>query len=322
MRILVAGAGGYLGGRISLHLASQGHQVSVLVHHHLPTGASEWSTKMDRVIVGDARNRDVLLSTMENEIDCIIYTIALKQNDSNNDLYTSLSVNMGILWTLLELCAQKGTVKLLYLSTVQVYGLYPTGEPIHETAPLLAVKPYGLTHKFCEDLCSLYTTERGLDCTSLRISNGLGAPAFSPANCWQFMATGLCKSATEKEGIRLQSDGTLQRDIIDVSDICRAVELLATSPTSRVRYRQYNLCSGRTSTVLELAHEIADVYEDRYHKHCPVVFPDGSVSPNAVRHKDIPRFTYDTERLQSLGITAFVDLHTSINEVLNYLEAQ
>lgn len=319
MRILVAGANGYLGGRISEHLAARGNNVIALVHHR-PVDSSDWLSRMERVVEGDATDRDVLLSAMQGKVDCVVFTISLDHRVSGQDSLTTLAVNVGIFWMLLDICEQKGTDRVIYLSTQQVYGKYNAGEVINEETPLLPASPYGLTHKYCEDLCSLYAREKGLNCINVRLSNSFGAPVFPACNCWWLVINDLCKTAQQEQELRLLSDGTPQRDFIPVVDVCLAIEMMVSLPASALKHMSYNLGSGQSHTILEVAHEVADICTARYGKEFPVILPGDTVSHDASHHRDIPRFTYDVSRLKDLGFAPSGDLRPGIVEVLDFLE--
>lgn len=319
MRVLVAGASGYLGGRISEHLAARGNKITVLVHHQ-PKASTSWLSQMERIVEGDATNQDILLSALQDKVDCIVFTISLDHRVSGRDPITTLAVNVGIFWKLLDIYAQRDKGRVIYLSTQQVYGRYNIGDMINEEAPLLPVNPYGLTHHYCEDLCSLYTREKGLNCISVRLSNSFGAPVFADCNCWWLVINDFCKMALQKGRLNLLSDGTPQRDFIPVADVCRAIEMLATLPASALKYMTYNLGSGRSHTILEVAHQVASICAERYGREFPVILPGNKVSHDAGHHRDVPRFTYDINRLKELGFVPSGDMRPGIEEVLDFLE--
>jgi len=319
MRILVTGANGYLGGRISEHLANQGNDVIALIHHQ-PDSPDDWLNKMERVIEGDATSRDILLSAMETEVDCVIFAISLDHRVIGKDPFRTLAVNVGILWELLEIYAEKGGGKLIYLSTQQVYGRRSPGDVIREEDILQPVNAYGMTHKFCEDLCELYSRERELNCISVRISNSFGTPIFPSCNCWWLVINDLCKTAWQQGELRLLSDGTPQRDFVAIPDVCQVMETMANLPVSSLSHPVYNLGSGKAHTILEIAHEVSNVCKDRYSKEFPVLLPDGTVSRNANHHRDMPRFKYDISRLKEIGFNPSLDLRPGIEEVLSFLD--
>ncbi len=318
MKILLAGANGYLGGRISEYLAGRGHSVTALVHH-LPKDSGKWQKMMTRVIEGDAATQEVLASALQEDIDSIVFTISLDHRASEQDILKALNVNIGIFWELLELYSKKAGGRIIYLSTQQVYGRYENGTVISEETPLEPVNAYGLTHHYCEELGSLYAREKGLKCISIRVSNGYGAPVFADCNCWWLVINELCKTATEKGVIKLLSDGTPQRDFIPVADVCRAIEMIATLPESTLQYPSYNLGSGQTYTILEAAHEIAGIYDSKYGKKVPVILPGGDISSDARQHSNIPRFKYDITRIKGLGFTVSESFRPGIVELLDYL---
>jgi nucleoside-diphosphate-sugar epimerase len=319
MRILVAGANGYLGGRISAYLAGRGHRINALVHR-LPQDAGEWRQKMARVIEGDAADEAILASALRDDIDCTVFTISLDHRASEQDVLKTLKVNAGIYWKMLETYTKIGGGRVIYLSTQQVYGRYESGTVINEETPLRPVNAYGLTHRYGEELGSLYTREKGLKCISLRISNGYGALAFDASSGWRPAINELAKMAKEKGEIRLVSDGTPQRDFIPAGDICRAVEMIAALPADTLEYDSYNLGSGRTHTILEAAHEITKTYHEKYGKEVPVILPDDKIAPDARQHRDIPRFRYDISRIRKIGFTPSPSLQPGIQELLEYLE--
>jgi UDP-glucose 4-epimerase len=275
---------------------------------------------MERIVEGDATNQDILLSALQDKVDCIVFTISLDHRVSGRDPITTLAVNVGIFWKLLDIYAQRDKGRVIYLSTQQVYGRYNIGDMINEEAPLLPVNPYGLTHHYCEDLCSLYTREKGLNCISVRLSNSFGAPVFADCNCWWLVINDFCKMALQKGRLNLLSDGTPQRDFIPVADVCRAIEMLATLPASALKYMTYNLGSGRSHTILEVAHQVASICAERYGREFPVILPGNKVSHDAGHHRDVPRFTYDINRLKELGFVPSGDMRPGIEEVLDFLE--
>lgn len=289
--------------------------------HHMPKNAPQkWIEKMSSIVEGDAGDNSILSKIFDEKIDCIIHTVSLDHRVTGQDPDGTLRINVGILWKLLDICVSKGVGKLIYLSTQQVYGRRGAGEIIHEDDPLNPANAYGLSHKYCEDLCSLYLREKGIDTICTRISNGFGAPVFAECNCWWLVINDFCKSALRKGEIKLLSDGSPQRDFIQINDICRAMELFANLPREKGKHDVYNLGSGKTFAILELAHYVSRACKGRYGKEFRVVLPGNEISNDASRFSDIPKFKYDIGRLNELGLQPKRDLDAGIHDVLDFLE--
>lgn len=318
MKILVVGAGGYLGGRISQHLAEKGNSVTALVYPR-PKDSGAWEKRMERVVEGDATKEEVLLSALQDKPDCIIFLISLDHKESGRDLSRTLDINTGIFWKLLDIYAKRGGGRVIYLSTQQVYGKHDAGGVINEATPLLPVNAYGLTHTYCEALCSFYTREKGLECISIRLSNSFGAPVFAECNCWWLAINDFCRMAFKDKAVRLLSDGTPQRDFLPLDDVCRAVEMLVSTPSASLKHSVYNLGGGKTYTILEAAHRVTAVCTEWYGKDIPVLLPGDKVSSGVDVHRDVPRFSYDIRRIRELGFMPSADLRPGIEEVLDFL---
>ena len=319
MNILVTGANGYIGGRISEYLSDMGNSVTALVHHR-PKNANDWEKKIETIIEGDAADHNVLGMALESKIDCIVHTISLDHRESGKDPFKTLGVNVGIFWQLLKMYAEKGGGKVIYLSTQQVYGKINYGNIIDEDSLILPVNPYGLTHKYCEDLCSLFSHEKNIQTICFRISNGFGAPVFAECNCWWLVLMDFCKTAFQKNKIRLLSDGSPQRDFIQIDDICRAIDFMVGYPKEKLKYNTYNLGSGKTHTIIELAHAVSSACKNRYGKDFPIILPDGGISKKPPKFTSILKFKYDISRMVELGFNMKTNLNQGINNVLDYLE--
>jgi len=318
LKILVTGASGYLGARISEYLSLQGHQVIALVRK-IPEDTS-WQEQMSGFVVGNIKNESTIQELAIQQVDAVIYTISLNQKDSESDIGETLETNVTSMWKLLDRLSQQNLERFIYLSTQQVYGKLPP-QVIYEQSPLNPQNNYGLTHLMCENIIHLFNQRSRTKCVSVRLSNGYGAPRFQECDCWWLVINDFCKSAFEKGKIDLISDGTPQRDFVHINDICQALELLLQADVSSLKYSSYNLGSGQTSTMLELAHVVANVSQQKFHKSIPVLFSEENISKNAEHHENISRFKYDLQKISSLSYQSKVDLGTGVSEIFDFLQS-
>lgn len=318
MRILVTGASGYLGGRLAGYLAENGHDIIAVVRN-LPSDSSRWCQKLVEVIVGDIRAQSTVDKIAALRPDAIVHTVSLDHKKSEVDPLEAQATNVTPVWEILNTLAARGLDRFVYFSTQQVYGRVGPNRVTEQTA-VAPTNVYGLTHLLSEEICNLYSRRTETRCISLRISNGFGAPVFRSCNCWWLVINDFCNMALRDGKIRLSSDGTPQRDFVHVRDICRAVETLVSAPREQIQYSCYNIGSGRTYTILELAVLTRSVCEEILKRPISIVMPDNRVWTDAAGHEQIPRFSYDVSRLRAIGIESSVTLEQGIAEVLSFLQ--
>ncbi len=237
------------------------------------------------------------------------------------DKPTAISpINLMPTLQLLDHFTKKGLEQFIYFSTQQTLGRIPSSIIGEDFLPK-PLNNYGLTHLLGEQITSFYDNTTDAKCINVRLSNGYGAPVFQNTNCWWLVINDLCKIAFEKNKIQLLSDGSPQRDFIHVSDVCRAVEVLITSKdVLRWRDNVFHIASGNTLTILELAHEVKKVFDNRYQKDIPVILPNNVISEEPDKCKNIDKFVLSTKNMEHLGFRPTTDLIVGIEEMFSYLE--
>lgn len=308
-KILVTGGNGYIGSRLCLHLADQGYSVTPLCYPQAPADDT-WTSKMDKVVVGDVRDEALLTELAESGYDIIIHLVSLDHRQCGENPVFVASVNVTPVWSLLDIFSKKGLQKFVYFSTVQVYGKLPV-EKITERHQPRPENAYGLTHLIGEQVCEFYNRTTSVDCRVVRLSNSYGAPIFIENSCWWLVVNDLCRQAYLEKKIVLQSDGTPLRDFIHGWDVCQAVErVIATDYTDFM----YQISSGRTLTIWE----IACLVQDRYLKRSGLNIP-------VLRKGDTPvevgnRYCIDNSQLLSIGFKPEWTLERGIDDLFNFLE--
>ena len=317
MRIVITGGNGYIGARLSLHLADLGNEVMPVCFPSIPKD-EDWKNKMFTILEGDLRHVETLEKIVVLKPDALIHLVSLDRFDSEKEPGFVNEVNVLPTWRLLEACTKTGLKKFIYFSTIQVYGNIPISI-IDESHPVCPVNTYGLTHRLSEEICDFYNRKTTTNVIIVRLSNSYGTPLFDENNCWWLAINDLCKSAFLKKEIKLLSDGTPQRDFLHGNDICIAVDRLLDSDIKNSDNNIYHVSSGKTCTILELAKIIRDVYLDRYGQFLPVSTPDKIISDFAIP-VDIGRYQISNERIKCLGFSPEYDLVFGINDLFNYFE--
>lgn len=313
-KVLVTGASGYLGSRICLHLANEGYAVTALCHSKIPSEES-WVKKMDKVLLGDVRDEQFVLEIAKYEYDILVHLVSLDHHESKGNPIFVSSVNITPVWFLLDTFSQKGLKKFIYFSTAQVYGMLED-EVISESRQLFTQSPYGLTHQIGEVICDYYNRNLDIDCHVVRLSNSYGAPIFEENNCWWLVVNDLCRMAYTENRIVLQSDGSPLRDFIHGWDVCSGVQAII---ETNEKHPVYNLSSGVTLSILEIAHVVKKVFLQRFGLELPIELP-----MDTSKHVNVKTNTYkiDNTLICGIGFRPTWSLEDGIGDLFDYLQKE
>jgi len=318
-KVLITGACGYLGARLCKHLAKAGYRVTAFDSYD-PSVHTQWVSLMDEIVVGDIRDESTVFDLADRNFDVVVHLISLDHFKSEENPSFVSSINVLPTWNLLDKLTQNGLDKFIYFSTIHVYGKLPRGT-INEDYPQKPFNAYGLTHLLSENICNYYNNKTNTECINVRLSNSYGSPIFNENNCWWLVVNDLCKTAIEKNEIRLTSDGSPKRDFIHGDDVAGAIEVLINKKNNK-RNNTFHIASGQTLTILEIAHRVKNVYTKIYDKDIDIILPDNSISEflDQDSSKDIDKFIISTNRLKNLGFKQGFDLELGIKEIFNYLK--
>jgi UDP-glucose 4-epimerase len=308
-KVLVTGGCGYLGARFCLYLANNGYAVTSLCHSKAPEDKN-WLAKMESVIIGDVTDEKFLYVLAQNEFDIIVHLVSLDQKQSNTNPILATTVNITPVWSLLDLFHKKGLKKFIYLSTSQVYGNL-LDEHVNEDQNPSAQNYYALTHQVGEVICEYYNRNSKVDCSIVRLSNSYGAPIFIKNNCWGLVINELCKMAYTQKKIILQSDGSPLRDFIHGNDVCLGIKaIIETSEKHLI----YNLNSGVTLSIMDIAKKIKIIFAKRYDKQIEIdtIKTNSNIKP--VKYK------LDNNLIHSIGFEQQWNLERGINDLFDFLE--
>lgn len=311
-KVFVTGGSGYIGARICLYLANAGYAVTALCHSKIPSD-KDWLAKMDKVLIGDISNEEFLQNIAEFEYDILIHLVSLDHHQSNkNPTYVS-SVNITPVWSLLDVFSKKGLKKFIYFSTAQVYGQL-NDESVTEDKALSSQNPYALTHQVGEVICEYYNATSSVSCRIVRLTNSYGAPIFEENNCWWLVINDLCQMAYNQKIIVLQSDGSPLRDFIHGWDVCAGVKLII---ETEEKYPIYNLSSGNTISILEIAEKIKNIFTQRYGSELPIIL--GAEQKASLKTKT---YQIDNNLIHSIGFLPQWSLEDGINDLFDYLQKE
>ncbi|TVZ55490.1 nucleoside-diphosphate-sugar epimerase [Lutibacter sp. Hel_I_33_5] len=312
MKILIIGASGYVGGRLSYLLAKDGNEITALCHRNKPDDA-DWNSKMAKVLIADITSESQVSDITNIEYDIAIHLVSLDHNDSKKSPSYVNSINVLPVWNLLESFKVKKTLKkFIYFSTVHVYGDLPEGSVDESYAPSPNT-PYGLTHFMSESICNMFNNSSEIQCVNIRMTNSYGSPYFKDNSCWWLVVNDLCKSAYVDKKIVLQSDGSALRDFVHYNDIFQAINAIIS--ISICNDNTFHLSSGQTITIFNLAEKVKEVYKKRYGSDIPIILPE-----NTRNSKGLKYYTINNKKLNNIGFEISITIEEGINELFTYIE--
>jgi dTDP-glucose 4,6-dehydratase len=145
-----------------------------------------------------------------------------------------------------ELAQRPGTLRLVHVSTDEVYGsLGPTEPPFTEAHPLAPNSPYAASKAGADCLVRAYVHTYGLPCVVVRPSNTYGPYQF-PEKLIPLAATRAMRSLS----VPVYGDGLQRREWIHVDDVASALWAACTRPAEPGAI--YNVGPGAEASVTNL----------------------------------------------------------------------
>jgi len=293
VKVLITGGLGYIGSHLIRFLSDAlGYQVRIL-DLNIPPEFEDWKKKYE-IIQSDITKKDEI-SRCCLGCDAVIHLAALDKTKSHQDPELALKVSGIGTRNILEEAAGCNVQQFIYFSTIHVYGI-PRKRRIDENIPVNPLNDYSIAHYTGELYCQQFRELFNLKAIRIRLSNGYGAPVKKNINCWSIVVHDFCQSAFQQKKILLKSEGTQKRDFISIPDILQAVQLLLEAEKSKIKYDLYNVGSGVSFSIKEIAHLVKDVYEESYGKKVKIEFAPDLISADF----KIP-FVLDISRIKEIG---------------------
>lgn len=294
----MAGAGGYVGGRLVGHLGRAGVEVVPLVRTPRP-----WLPASQRSL--DLRRPSADLDGLLRDVDAVVHLAGPSEVHAAADPERVLADTVAISSVLGRASATAGVARFVYLSTVHVYGARVTpGAVIREDLRCEPHHPYAIARLASEHVLA----GAGLPLTVLRMTNAVGAPADPAVDRWTLLVNDLCRQAALGRRIELLTDGTQWRDFVSLAD---ALSIVTRLSTGSLVPGTWNLCSGGATTVRDVAGLVQDAFEERTGDRPPLVAPDASAPPTAPP-------VIDAGGLSAHGLECSTPLRTAVDEVAEF----
>jgi UDP-glucose 4-epimerase len=232
-KAFVTGGLGFIGFHLVQRLLSEGMEVVVV--DEMPNERKEVQEEMwmrigrnDLVTLLNDKLENVDLATALKDVDIIYHLAASTSSDSKwTKLTKVIENNVNLTMKLVKAMPEKA--KIIYASTVEVYGERPG--LITERTPTNPTSAYGITKLASERLIHKECTERGINYTILRLPTIYGP--------WQR------NDMTYHQVIVGKKDPDIDRSTLDVLYVDDCIEAFWLAATLKQKNEIFHLTSGQ-----------------------------------------------------------------------------
>jgi UDP-glucose 4-epimerase len=183
--VLVTGARGFIGRAVGKLLQRSGYSVLALDQPETAAPSTE-SFSLGREIGIDITDREQLRSLFHaRPIAAIVHLAAILPTMAQREPTRATQVNVGGSLNLLEMARQFGVRRVIFGSSLSVYGTCPAEQVVTEMDRAAPEDLYGAAKLYVERLGEAYRQAHGLEFVSLRIGRVVGPGARSATSAWR-----------------------------------------------------------------------------------------------------------------------------------------
>lgn len=253
-KVLVTGAGGFIGSHLTEHLVSLGARTRALVHYN-SRGARGWldesAVKDDvEIILGDVRDRDMIQRSLDG-VDVVFHLAALigipySYHAPESYVQTNIEGTLNVL----QEARRTGNTLVVHTSTSEVYGT-ARRVPITEDHMLQAQSPYAASKIAADKLAEAFHLSFGVPVVTVRPFN-----TFGPRQSTRAVIPTIITQALTAEELKL---GALSptRDFNYVMDTVEGFVRAAECP--KAIGQVINIGSGEDISIGDVARTILDL---------------------------------------------------------------
>jgi len=312
MRVLVTGAGGFIGSHLTEALVDGGCAVTALVHYDSRADLSNLDflpqDKFARVKVLAGNVEDPFFANaMLEGIDVVFHLAALIAIPHSYVAPASyVRTNVDGTLNVLEAARTRGTERVVIMSTSEVYGTARYA-PINEEHPLQAQSPYSATKIAAEKLAESYWCAFGLPVVVVRAFN-----TFGPRQSARGVLPTIVSQQLFSDRVRVGSL-TPTRDFLFVRDT--AMGLMAVAACDEAVGQVLNLGTGHETSIADVLASVQAITG----VNKPVDVDDDRVRP---KNSEVQRLLCDFSKARAMtGWAPKFDLASGLREVVAFVQA-
>jgi UDP-glucose 4-epimerase len=260
MKVLVTGGAGFIGSHLVDGLLDRTHSVSVIDNES--TGKRQNVSAQATYKKGDVSRLQDLEPIFSEGVDAVCHIAGqVSMIGSFFDPFTDLKTNTQGTLNVLQLCLKYKVSRLIYASSMTVYG-ETSSLPTPESTACQPCSYYGITkyaaERYVQSTALRSDLEFEFNVSSFRMFNVYG-PRQALDNPYQGVLGIFLGNVLRGEPLTIFGDGTQSRDFVYVGDVVRAWVDALENPSTYGEI--FNLGSGRRIDINQLADEVLEAYD-------------------------------------------------------------
>jgi threonine 3-dehydrogenase len=237
MATLITGGAGFIGLELTKTLLARGEDV-ILFDKVLDPAVFRGDHRA-RKIKGDIANWPEVLNVVRgHKIDTIFHLAAILSAVSEENPWSAVSINALGTYYVLEAARLFGVRKVIFASSMGVYGVDRTVEVTEDTVQR-PTTIYGVTKVFGELLGLYYHKKFGIDFRGVRFPQVIG-PGVKTMGFGQYSAW-LIEAAIKGEPFEVWVPEDTVIPLMYIKDAVRSLVMLSDAPEHKIKTRVYNL---------------------------------------------------------------------------------
>jgi NAD dependent epimerase/dehydratase len=309
-KVLVTGAGGFIGSHLAEALVEQGAEVRAMVHYNA-LGSWGWLDSSPfknaiEVFAGDIADRDSVKAAMKDRAVVFHLAALIAIPYSYHAPASYVRTNVEGTLNVLQTAREAGIERLIHTSTSEVYGTARV-VPIPETHPLQGQSPYSASKIGADKMAEAFQLSFGLPVVTVRPFN-----TFGPRQSGRAVIPTIISQCLAGKPVKL---GNLHptRDLNYVSNT--AAGFIKAAEAADAVGKTYNLGSGREISIGDLAKLIIHLTgsQTKVEEDTSRVRPTGS---------EVERLLADASLAnRELGWKPEVDLEEGLKRTIEWIQS-
>ncbi|MBO8221434.1 NAD-dependent epimerase/dehydratase family protein [Prochlorococcus marinus] len=257
--ILVTGSSGFIGSSIVRSLVESGRLVRPTSRRSIDKLTNEFGLPVTRFdVIKDIESKNEVFYGVKTLIHC-----ATPNDIQSREADGGMPLAVFGTFRLIEEAIRYGIKRIIFLSTLQVYGTELTGV-VNELSPINCESTYGLNHYLGEEICRLAAKLHGIDIVVLRPSNVYGVPCVSTVSRSTLVPMCFISEALNKGSLTIRSSGLQRRNFVSLYEVSQFTErILDQFPKG---FNVINVVSAWHPTILDIARLVYKIWNNNKDK--------------------------------------------------------